>query len=469
MKKRIQFFSLLVSVLFAVLFVIGCGQSSNPTVSISGGQPSGYSIQGTVSNGQLNANYAVLSGATVVLSGAIEEKVVSDLNGRYIFNNLKPGSYSLMVTKEGYQQVKTTVGFQPDAPDNTVLTEDVPLLDNPVILSVVFDNNISPEAVIVTFNEPMDISTVLAKIEYAGMRAAGVSASGAISMDKSWDADNRVLTLKPRGGFVPGANYRVTISGPSGSYYDIKDKAGNQLYPTNLSNVNLGAQYNGSAPADAPANLKAVSTIDYINCIYGSSNQIGLSWDAVPGATAYNLYCSYNGGPFQICQGGLVNNNAFLDFDDVDNALAEYSRVGSWSYPAEVNGVITWPFIGDKGIDFKVTAVNPSGESGFSSVLNIKDNVKPRISSTYRSSSTGVYVNFSEPLEKTNAENISNYVIAGQTVTKVVFQNNYSGSNYAYAYLTISPGVNSGTVEVSSNIKDLSGNEIDPALNKATF
>lgn len=485
---RMKCLVLISSVLFAGLLVIGCGQSSNPQVSINSGQPSGYSIHGTVLGGGIDFNrfnyntnaYTIintkpLEKTSVILSGANEEKIETDAKGQYSFSNLKPGSYTITVSKEGYQTKKIEVAFDASAPDNTSLTADIEIADNPLLISVAFDNNTSPEAVVIVFNEPMDITTVLASLNYGGMRTANVSASGAISLDKSWDKDNTVLTLKPRGGFIPGANYNISIYGSTGNYADIKDVAKNSLDPGVFKSssyyssiiVNLGTPYNGSVPQSSPANLKTASTVDYANCIDGK--KITFSWDAVAGATSYNLYCSYNGGPFQICQKGIINNNAFLTAEEVDNALADYSKIGSWC-PTEVNGVIQWPFIGDKGIDFKVTAVNPAGESGFSDVLNVKDNIKPWICYArrpYYYSSTEVEVYFNEPLDKTSAANLSNYTISGQTITVFAFQNNYSNPSGTHAYLVISPGINNGTVEVSSNIKDLSGNEINPSQNKA--
>jgi len=86
-----------------------------------------FSLSGKVTARQ---NGAALAGATITLSNS-NEKTIADADGRYHFDNLKSGTYSLSVSFIGYQtETKTvelnankTVDFQ--LAQNTLLTEEV--------------------------------------------------------------------------------------------------------------------------------------------------------------------------------------------------------------------------------------------------------------------------------------------------------------------------------------------------------
>jgi hypothetical protein len=424
-------------------------------------------------------NTGTVSNAVVYLSGIANATVLSDANGNYVFNNVGAGEYSVIATKEGYQMARSHAYFYSDPSNNMVATADINLVDNPALVSVVLDKSTSPETVVVTFTEAMDKSSVVASLSYDGTKTFGV-----VESETSWSTDNKILYVRPKASFNLKGRYSLILKGRDGSTSasmrdlndNLFDRYGNSTSYSYYSEsyyigpvvYSLNVSGSEEAPVVAPTNLKVINSsgtteIDYqdINYYYET---LYLSWDVVSGAPAYKVYCSYAGGPYQF-YGQVSTSNIAISPGGVDSVLADFTRTGDYSCYDFGSGLI-WPFIGS-GIDFKVMAANSGGEGPASAVINIKDVKKPRITSTNYSSSTEVYVYFSEPLEKTSAENISNYTITGQTIGQARLTNDYNWSNY-YVYLKLSPGATSGKVEVSTAVQDLSGNGMDPNYNKGT-
>ncbi|KAF0134853.1 MAG: hypothetical protein FD145_421 [Candidatus Saganbacteria bacterium] len=502
MKKAIWMGSIVV-MLFAVVVISGCGQEIKPEVSM--GQPGGIIIQGVVRN-STSASKEALAGAIVKLLGPTDINTTTDSNGYFKFEGVVIGEHTLIISKESFQEGRLIVSIAALTPTNSVFTKDVNLSDNPAILSVVRDKTASPEALIITFSEPMDTSTVIPYISYNGVSAMSVSAKGIVSVSKSWDSDKKILTVYPQGNFAQGAKYIIILTGPSGSYSSIRDTAGNNLtynyggiFYSSSSYTNgtaicadLFTEYSGSAPIDPPINLniKTVksnsSEVDYYD-VYninnnsnnnGNNNVFVLSWDKVKDALGYKVLCSINGGLYQLYQLyddtyywtyklTTSNNNIIIDLKALDESLSDYSRTELNNYPVDYGNGINWPFIGANSVNFKVVAVNPSGEGPASAVITVKDTKKPivRYASDYGSYAQ---VYFSEPLEKAGAEDIKNYSIPGYTITKAVLTNYYSSPSSTNVYLYVSPNfTGTPSLEVGSGVKDLTGNEIDPSVKKA--
>ncbi len=502
------------SVLFSVILLLavsvslfGCGQGIKSEVSIVPGAAKGLTIQGTVKTGAYAytmSSYSYVSysflqkdaiaGAKVSIPGLASSAVVTDANGFYSIKNVSPGSYTVIVTREGFQDGVAKGAFPENPSENTVLTLDVLLVDNPKIVSATIDANSALNSAVIVFSEPMDITTVIPTLYYAGMSSYGVSSKGVVEAEKSWDTANKILTIKPKNNFLSGSLYGIFLSGPAGDYLSIKDMSGNSLDYSGYSTSGNSLMVNlittvatAPAPSAAPANFQfktanGTTEIDYSD-IYYYNNYVTLSWNPVDQATSYKLYCRYNNGPFQLYSDSSYSLGAYkemnIKIDNLDSSLADFTRTG-YSYPEDKGYGIVWPFVGSNAIDFKVVAANSNGESPASNIITIKDTKKPQVHSasyipynyapTY--SSKEAYVFFTEPLDKNSAETIGNYSISGQTISKAQLTNIYSGSSYRFAQvaLTMFPGTTTiATVEVSSNVKDLSGNGIELKYNSGLF
>lgn len=479
------------------LLISGCG-SVKSEINVVPGQPTGLSIRGTVWSVASGKITGKVKEASVSLSGTLSSTVTTDADGNYVFENVNPGTYTVVVTKEGAQQGTNTGTFVDNASSNSVLTLDINLKDDPTLISTVVDKSTSPETVILTFSEAMDKSTVIASLSYDGVRAFGQ-----VESSTNWSADGKILSVQLKGGSLAGSKYSLILAGPTGACGTMTDLNGNVFDPVgntityynstySLSSpftISLNVGGTETAPTAAPTNLKVMNSsgtteIDYLDVNFSDSKFL-LSWDGVTGAKAYKVYCSYNGGAYQFYGQSSANNNISVTPGDADLTLGDFQSVSakeydssSISYPLNYDSNIKWPFIGSSAIDFKVIAVNSGGEGSASSIINIKDTKKPRVTSASKSwsSTTEVSVSFTEPLNKDSAENTANYTISGQTISKAELTNNYGyykWGNYNFGgssvKLTFSPGATSGIVEVSANIQDLSGNGVDPLYNKATF
>ena len=371
----------------------------------------------------------------------------------------------------------------------------------------VFDEEDSAsDRIEITFSRIMDKETILIDLVYSGPRT--MSVSGGVAIDQSWDEEGKILTIIPRDGFAESAMYSLRLIGQNGSYSGIKDverKSLSATAPEGLGFVSFSTNYDFStgqtpiligiytgAPATSipavPTGLaakarsaSATSAIDYrdVNAddndwYRGGIDGVYLSWDEVDEAVAYKVYASYDGGLYQYVASytSINSGDGSLTPLAIDSALAYFSRSGS-DYPSATK-MLPWPYLG-KGINFKVTAVNAAGESPFSEVINVKDNVSPEVIMA-TSSGSEITVYFTEPLDAAAAQNPANYTIAGQTISSAVLTNlpmmNHSISgNYYCAYVTLSivPGTWSGTVEVGATVADITGNPINETANSGTF
>lgn len=488
----------------AIFLVVGCGQQV-PEVNIKSGQPEGLSVNGQV--------YVVIAGssspnldkpianATVALSGVTTQTTTTDASGKYVFTEVAPGDYTVTVSMEGYQTttVSDTFLWISDIPDNTVLT-----MSNVALYPLVKINTINvydeqapgSDRIEITFSRSMDKETLVTDLVYSGARI--MSVSGGVAIDQSWDTDNKILTITPRDGFAEGAMYSLRLRGQDGLSSGIKDLERNPLLsmpPEGSGFIAFNSDYYGfyvgiftGAPAatipGAPTNLAAKvrsssanGAIDFKDVNYAYSESVYLSWDEVAEAVAYKVYASYDGGPYQYVSSYTNANtgDGSLTALTIDNALTYFARSNSGSsYPSAAQ-VLPWPYLG-KGIDFKITAVNAAGESPFSDVINVNDNVFPEVIAVENYSLTQKRVYFTEPLDFASAQTLTNYIMAGQTVTAAVLTNtpemynSVSGVYYgSYVTLTITPGTLSGTVEVGAAVTDVTGNIINETKDSGTF
>ncbi|MBU0502382.1 MAG: carboxypeptidase regulatory-like domain-containing protein [bacterium] len=477
----------------SVLFVFGCSSSVKSELSVTQGEAKGLVITGTVralkgvssGYGSLSSyvETGVVSGAAVSLSGFSDQTTISNEDGTYTFSNISPGTYTVVVSKEGFQSNSVTRSFVENPSDNTILTVDVGINDNPFIVSIGMDDPESPSAVKVEFSEPIDTSMVVADLSYNGARTYSI-AFGVLEVVKSWNEAKTVLTLTPAGGMIDDTNYTLQLNGITGDFSGITDLAGNSLDSSGFPIASLGGYISGfgykymisvnllstatsDTPTTAPTNLRILtstgtSEIDFVNVNYYNDG-LTLTWDSVSGATGYDVYCRIADGPFQRYS-RVPATAALVCVYKVDESLAEFSRIEdlSWSsYPGEGESGIVWPFIGDYAVDFKVVPFNSAGNGPESAIITVRDSKNPSFLFLGWSATT-VTLTFSEPLDDETAENVANYTIADQTITAAELTNSYTSSGYGRVVLTCSPGfIAPPTVSVSIAVTDLSGNGVE--------
>ena len=302
LKSKIFFwFGSWILILGFTALAVGCGQGVKSEISVVPGQPTGLSIRGTVLSTVNGTATGKVAGAQVSLSGVSNTTTITDTDGNYVFENVNTGSYTVVVTKEGFQMGRSSGSFVDSAPSNAVLTLDVSLDDNPVINSVTIEASSLPETIVVTFSEPMDKATVLANINYAGTKLFG-----AIETAASWSSDGRILYVRPTSSLLPSSKYSLYLAGQDSTYASMRDLDGNgfdresntvgtvaisyyySYYGSGqpidgplvieLSNISVSE----TAPTVAPANLKVVTSsstteIDYQDIdYYGHTLSLGI-------------------------------------------------------------------------------------------------------------------------------------------------------------------------------------------------
>lgn len=481
-KDKIVFLLIGVSCL-VVLSLSGCGQGGGGSTggALSTSQNgSGYVIKGVVHDFYKGRGSPIV-GAKVNLSGVTNETTAAS-DGSYIFAGVPFGSYTVTAVKDGYR-IGSGNGQFASPVEGSILTIDIPLNDKPTVTSIYPQNGstISPSttAFTISFNESMNPDTVAPTLNFASMKATGISAQGVMSITKSWDAEYKNLTVSIGDTLVAGATYTFSIASSA------LDNSGNLLdWDATYSTTFYTASNITQAP-DKPTGMRAIaltyygtSEVDFNNVNY-CYNSVKLEWEPANGAAGYRLYASYNGGAYQQVGSDyssfdniIYKTNFDLTPAMVDAALAEYSRNGD-IYPSDPG--LPWPFLGS-GINIKVSAVNPIGETMSDAIL-VKDKVSPRINyaNVYSSNTKQVVIGFNEPLEQMSAGALNNYIVKDSNgniisvenaVYTVSYQNGYTLSN---ATLTLSSGITGGTIESALALQDISGNALDPAGSKATI
>jgi hypothetical protein len=192
------------------LMVAGCGQSV-PQVSTTSSQPKGLTIRGTVYGYNLSWNRDLpLAGVILFLSGdKVNKTTTTNAAGEYSFtdlpsNNVGSGSsgYNIVATKEGYQRhIVTGLTFGSDStapvPDNSVLTQDIAMMNNPIVMNISPYPGATIEAgvntIAIQFNEAMDASSVRPLLRSWGLRTFAIADTQTFTT--TWSADSKTLYI----------------------------------------------------------------------------------------------------------------------------------------------------------------------------------------------------------------------------------------------------------------------------------
>ena len=393
MFKKVKLFSLLfIGALALGILVAGCGQET-PEVKTEIASPRNLVCKGIVySNyfaGPSYDQYHVIgpvAGAIVSLVGDYETKsAVTNANGEYVLENIKYGYYRIEATKEGYQRGKVFLYIESAVPDGAIFTEDIDMWINPVMRSVspLPYSTIETDAVFnVTFNKPMDTTTVRPRLVSAGVRT--FAAGDTVSVSTAWSENDTVLTITPTSSLLPNEIYRLYLG--LNEFADVKDKEGYKLASSTSTSYGIPVEEDGNVIENndyftyytasgglpgAPSNLmvtvnskpftsEAATGADYVD-VYTSSNSVDLYCDPPSSGgpiTGYKFYAAIDAASASnyVLLGSTVNNYYSRTVAELITAL--YGS-GSTVDPLSTQN---YPFI-NKAVYFKVVAYNGEGES----------------------------------------------------------------------------------------------------------
>jgi len=512
MSKKIILASIFVSL--AVL-ASSCGESVKLATSTP--QPSNITLMGTVYeliwNGATFVRGDAVAGAHVRLDGESGTwSTTSNANGEYSFQGIPDGNYTITVTGEGYlftpvfsQQISVKPADKVPA-DNTIMTLDIGYY---VRLAYITSYSPAPGSIVptdqgftVTFNTPMDTSTVTFRLVPQGFRASAAEGD-TVQVDQSWSSDNRTVTITPQGNLVSNEVYQLLLNydnfsasppfyplGAQGERYMSRAFSGTPF----LDILYHYATYETSAGGvpGAPSNLQVVingkttSEVDYSD-VETATNDIALYWEpsSAGNVTGYRVYVAQSGSVnnyaplMDVTPASWTTNNYFnsqiIKVMDALHAMSVIDPIGTGNYPFINNTVY-----------FKVVAFNGDGESG-GVVVSARDVKGPDavvfqpffkagyaggvLANNYYLPPIGaletdrVYVSLNEPIDPASVVAGNFSLDGGLNVVSATFLTNcFEGIslNWRAVVEIVADGDLTGrTLTVTSGVKDLAGNGVE--------
>lgn len=426
----------------------------------------------------------------------------TDSRGEYTIAGIPDGKYVVVVTAEGYADISALSGSVPiksvdiKAADNTITTCNMYVYVFPIITkftptagSVIANNPVFT----ITFNEPMDTSSVRINLVPKGVRASAVGDT--VQANLTWSADSREVTVTPNGNLISNEVYRLQLQPPSGfpTMSDPPfDSKGNPIFLFNWwfaaifdQELRYYADYktaSGGIPG-APAALQVTINnlptpeVDFVDVI-STANKIRLNWtpSTAGSVTGYKIYAAKSGSILNYIP---LESDISTDTTTTDNYFtSDISKVIRAFYGdgAEVNPVSTrnYPMV-NNSVYFKVVAYNGDGESG-GGVVSVRDAVGPkrRVGPNYFiapyaggvignnfylppiSEMERAYILTNEPLDASTIDKNFFSLDGGLTVTAATLLTN--GDEYAVVEIRANGNLAGRTLTMLSGIKDLSGN-----------
>ncbi|OGC10590.1 hypothetical protein A2246_01805 [candidate division WOR-1 bacterium RIFOXYA2_FULL_37_7] len=490
--------------LIGAFVLVGCGQEQ-PSITTTNAQPSNLKIKGTVYTTELaGGRGAGISGAYVYLSGdAVSSATTTNSLGEYLFSNIPDGDYKLVVTAEGHQRISTTpVYFKEDnatVTDGCIDVDDILLSSRPIAKTITptpttstgteIDRN---PTFVITFNETMEINSVLPSLTINGLRA--FSDSGTVPLSASWNNSNTVLTLTTVGSLTANTTCTLDIDPLTSA----KDTAGYPLI-AGSSSVEEGetltpvyrVDVGGKPGTPSGLTISSVASkmftrestgVNFTDVATVGANAVVLYWDAPTTGpiTGYNVYAAYGstGNYFRVAQTttpGLSTTLNAITTAIYGVNLSSLDPLSSANVP-----MINAPLY------IKVTAYNGDGESA-SIEANAKELVPPVLSplsddaldpvtkqvlangyivDPITTSDTGkAYIYFNEPLDISTVTTSNITVEDGGTYTvSVLAQDNTplglsgGGNDRCLVRINSTADITGKVVRVGTGVKDLAGN-----------
>jgi len=518
----------------------GCGQQT-PSISTSSNQPKGLTIRGTVFGTTYfwDTSYSAyeilrgtsLAGVVLTLSGnSVNKTTTTDSKGEYVFTDLPQNAggvsqsnttgYTIVATKEGYQRMMAPTAISSSSgplPDNSEVTLDIDMKDQPVVLSMSPSPGTTVEAgplsVTVQFNEAMDPTSVRPSITASGLRTFAVG--DILSLTTSWSNNNKTLVITS-GSLLPNQTYYLQLDPGSTA----KDASGNILdslqgpyyYDTGSGGISWQI-YNGLIYASgwipdpnkyyrtasggvlgAPSNISVTlnnllpADADFSDVITGGNN-VRLHWDTPTSGqiTGYRAYVSLSSsGPWNLFDTITDGSNqSDKTISSVNTSIFGTDSVDPVCYNK-------WAFENNK-IYFRVVAFNGEGESS-AATAEAREGKGPQIDNKAYSGRSGgggfaaqllnnyyylpaltdgtdtkvAYIAFYEPINALTVT-ATNFAYSAGTITKAALLTSSSGNLtaswgtnvYSVVKLTSDTAFSaSDLITVEAGVKDLAGNPV---------
>lgn len=292
--------------------------------------------------------------------------------------------------------------------------------------------------------------------------------AGAISFSAQWNSTFTQLMITPQ-EVIGSAHYTVDMRTAFNSG-NISDLASNKLVNDtsiigDFEVLNFTTNGGSLAPA-APTLLRRI-----VQGLYGqldySGGVVGLEWNNVANAQSYNLYRSVDNGAFE-----LLHKNVF--------SLQDTNKIASLCFPPTGNNPLS-----SISVSYQVHSVSADlVESPTSNTVTITDSVPPALLSASITSGTGsasshwwnYTLQFSEPLNISNAETVTNYTILNPDSTFVITQASYIGYNASSGHYVVQLLISTYyaapagySINVQNGVTDLAGNSISTNANTITL
>ncbi|MFA6169419.1 MAG: Ig-like domain-containing protein [Candidatus Margulisiibacteriota bacterium] len=478
------------------VLITGCGQST-PTINTSNSQPNGLKIKGVVRGYTISGSVGdPVANAVVALSGdSVNKTVVTNAVGEYLIEGIPDGVYNLITTAEGYSRdrnngvtIKPTSGVPAD---NTITVSDILLNSNPIVTAYLpLPNTIiaSDQAFTVTFNEPMDTSTVTFTLAPSGVRTF-VATSGAVPINVAWNATNSIATITPVSNLIVNNTYTLTAS-PSAkdlSGFTIGTSADQALALSQLYRVSTGGVPAGAGDISFSIGGTTLEAATFAN-VFGAG-ALNIYWNPASGVvTGYRIYVANSAtGNYTLLTTSTVNY-ATPSMNSVLTALYGTTNIDPISTGAN------YPLI-NTPLYLKIIAYNGDGESGAVASGALQYKKGPAVieghgwnnanfttahanannyvlgDSTNRLASTNeAYIGFDTPLVSSTVT-AANFTIAGGSVTAATLLTNHTADLDPAAYwtganlrsivkITADVTVYGNTIEAGTAVKDLAGNSV---------
>lgn len=497
--------------------IVGCGQQ-NPQMIQSSTQPGNITIQGTLYPLEINfvPSFSLVSGEPIAGahvridgdSGAWT--TISDANGQYRFVGVPDGSYLLSVTVEGYLYgtPATIISIKPigNTPaEGTVNTQDIALLTFATIIgySPAPGSTITANQTFeVTFNAPMDTSTVRFKLIPQGIRSSAIDSGSTVQVDLNWSDNNRKVAITPKADLIPNENYRLQMD-YSGffvipPYYPLDARGEKYISGSIVAGPGIAdilphfADYKtaaGGVPS-APSSLqvlineKPTSEVD-AGDVLETAADMKLNWSPSAGnVTGYRVYIAKSGSrdnyvPLEARNSTMTSTTESYFKTNITKVINALYGAG-----AEVNPVSTgnYPLINNT-VYFKVVAYNGDGESAGPEVA-VRDVVGPQagvpgddyvaepfpgqVGNGYYfppidvSEKDRIYIFIREPVDPSTVIK-DNFTLTGGGGASVISANFmmsfYNPSLGSFVEIKASGDMNGQTLTMA-NVKDLAGNVV---------
>lgn len=483
MNKNIKIILGFISI---ALMLTGCGQNS--TVDTASSQPEGIKIKGIVREVTLGGTVGgAVAGAVVSLAGdSVNKTVTVNSAGEYLIEGIPDGYYNIIITAEGYIRGRVTgLVIKPGSyisADNTITIQDVLLNSSPIISAVSPTPNsiiASNQAITVTFDEPMDPTTVRFNLNPIGLRAYALLPASTGRATTTWDSTGRIATVTPTTNLNMNTVYRLVVSP------DAKDLKGYPLvYSGSDESLALTQEFrvvSGGVPG-APSGVAVTvngRTDEAFNFwdVANPANGVALNWQppALTNITGYKVYVAKDGANY-VYLGAVADNMASFTVQNIIDAIF---GSGTTANPISRRD---FPFV-NYSVSFKVVAYNGDGETAVVTTA-LRDKIGPSMSNSWATmadvitdqgvfvpgitaADNSVYIQFNEPIDHSTLIKDNFTFSGGLTVVSVDFIYTECRNYVTYCRIKANGAVSGSgqSLTATSGVKDLSGNSVKSTAN----